>query len=88
MPGSASQPPDSYAVKDLAGCTVVTETGEVLGQLEDVLPSGGNDIFVVRKEKREVLIPALKSIVREIDVVQKRIVVVLPTGLREIYEAQ
>jgi 16S rRNA processing protein RimM len=76
----------TYQVKDLAGCQVVTDQGECLGILVDVLPSGGNDIFVVQQGLRETLVPALKSIVRSIDVEQKRIEVVLPPGLREIYE--
>lgn len=77
----------SYKVRDLAGCEVVTLEGERLGQLEDVLPSGGNDIFVVRAGEKEILIPALKSVVHQIDLKAKRIVVNLPAGLRELYEA-
>ena len=52
----------------------------------DVLPSGGNDIFVVRKEEREWLVPATKQVVTNIDVAGKRIDVELPPGLREVYE--
>ncbi len=80
-PGSVA-----FSVQDLAGCEVVTEQGEVLGQLTDVLPSGGNDIFVVQSGKREILVPALKQVVRKIDLQARRIEVVLPTGLREVYE--
>jgi 16S rRNA processing protein RimM len=54
--------------------------------LVDVLPSGGNDIFVVQQGMRDMLIPALNSIVRSIDLKQRRIVVTLPQGLKEIYE--
>ena len=64
-----------------------TLQGECLGKLVDVLPSGGNDIFVVQQAGREVLIPALKSVVRSIDLEGKRIDVELPQGLREIYES-
>ena len=81
-----SSSPESYQVKDLAGCQVFTETGECLGTLVDVLPSGGNDVFVVQQGLREMLIPALKSVVRTIDLAEKRIEVSLPQGLREIYE--
>jgi 16S rRNA processing protein RimM len=70
----------------LAGCQVLTDQGECLGLLVDVLPSGGNDIFVVRQGLRDMLIPALKSVVRDIDLPKKRIEVVLPQGLREINE--
>jgi len=65
---------------------VVTDRGECLGILVDVMPSGGNDIFVVQQGLREMLIPALKSVVTRIDIPQKRVEVVLPQGLREIYE--
>ncbi len=75
----------SYQVKDIVGFDVITKDGEVLGQLEDVLPSGANDIFVVGKEKKEILIPALKSVVLSVDKEKRQITVDLPTGLKEIY---
>ena len=77
---------NEYRVRDLAGCEVVTAEGERLGLLVDVLPSGGNDIFVVQRPGREILIPALKQVVRSIDLLQKQMEVVLPAGLREIYD--
>jgi 16S rRNA processing protein RimM len=73
-------------VNDLVQCQVFTEAGECLGLLKDVLPSGGNDIFVVQGATKEYLIPALKTVVTRIDVAAKRIEVQLPAGLREIYE--
>ena len=75
-----------YPVKQLAGMQVVTDQGECLGILTDVLPSGGHDIFVVQQGLREVLIPALKTIVSRIDFKTKQITVSLPPGLQEIYE--
>lgn len=89
----------SYRVKDLDGCEVVTESGEVLGVLKDVYATGANDVFSVVQSApadkpglpptvaREYLVPALKEVVLSIDVAAKRIVVRLPPGLREIYEA-
>ncbi len=75
-------------MSDLDGCQVVTIQGESLGVLVDVLPSAGNDIFVVREGQREMLIPALKTVVRSIDLIARRIAVELPPGLREVYEAR
>lgn len=75
-----------YRVQDLDGCQVVTEAGDVLGVLKDVYPTGSNDVFVVRSETREYLIPALKTVVLSIDLTERRIVVKLPEGLREVYE--
>jgi 16S rRNA processing protein RimM len=82
MPKTAA----TYQVNDLAGCQVMTDQGECLGLLVDVLPSTANDIFVVQQGLREMLIPARKEIVRKIDVPHKHMEVVLPHGLREIYE--
>ena len=79
--------PESYPVKDVVGCQVITDQAECLGIVMDVLPSGGNDIFVVQQGLREILVPALKSIISDIDLKQKRITVSLPQGLREIYES-
>lgn len=81
-------PEPNYFVRDLDGCEVLTETGESLGLLKDVLPTGANDVFVVRKDEREYLVPALKDVVLKIDLESRRIVVRLPPGLREIYEGK
>ena len=77
----------TYQVRDLAGCDVVTAQGEALGQLVDVLPSGGHDIFVVKNGGREILIPALRTVVQQIDLTNRRLEVTLPNGLRELYES-
>ena len=63
---------------------MVTEEGEDLGALVDVLPTGGNDVFVVREGEKEILIPALKSVVLSVDMDKRSITVRLPKGLREI----
>ena len=75
-----------FLVRDLAGCDIETESGEILGKLVDVYPTGANDVFVVRGASTEYLIPALKSVVVRISLDERRIVVKLPDGLREIYE--
>ncbi len=75
----------TWKVSSIAGSRVETESGEFLGELADVLPTGANDVFVVRKGNEEMLIPATKSVVLEILVQEKRIRVRLPEGLREIY---
>lgn len=72
----------TWLVKDLVGCEVVTVEGEVLGRLRDVLPTGSNDVFVIGEGLAEVLIPALKEVVLDIDASAKRITVKLPAGLR------
>jgi hypothetical protein len=49
-----------YWIDDLINCQVVTESGEVLGQITDVLTPGANDVYVVRKPgRKDILIPAI-----------------------------
>ena len=79
---------NSWKISELAGCSVYGESGEKIGVLSDVLPTKSNDIWVVVEEKdgkrTETLIPALKTIVKDVDIDAKRITVKLPEGLREI----
>ncbi|MCB4791736.1 MAG: PRC-barrel domain-containing protein [Elusimicrobia bacterium] len=76
-----------WKVSDLAGSEVFDIDGQKLGVLVDVLPSGSNDIWVVmQNESKELLIPALFSVVKDVDIPKKKIKVDLPAGLKEIYE--
>jgi 16S rRNA processing protein RimM len=66
--GSApALPSGQYYECDLVGLRVVTEEGRVLGTLEEVVPAGDRHLFVVREGRREILIPAAKSVVTEVD---------------------
>ena len=68
-----------YYVFDIVGLTVYDEEGSVLGTVENVLRTGSNDVYAVRSEDgREILIPALRSVVREIDVPGGRMTVRFP----------
>ena len=70
-------------VHDLVGLTVETTEGERLGKLTDILFTGANDVYVVRGDAGEILIPALKTVVDQIDLKQGKLVVTLPDGLRD-----
>lgn len=75
-------PEGHFYVFDLIGCTVFTVEGERLGTLKDVYPTGANDVYsVVTDDRVELLIPALKQVVRSIDTNERRIVVDPPPGL-------
>jgi 16S rRNA processing protein RimM len=71
-------PPDSFFLDDLAGMTVVTEEGLELGQIEEVLENPGNDVCVVRQGEKEILLPVLKSVILNVDLKARRMVVRLP----------
>lgn len=73
---------DEYFIADLIGMDVVTEDGEPFGSLKDVMATGANDVYVVEcKDKTEVLLPAIRECVREIDMEQGRITVHIMDGL-------
>ena len=58
---------DSAFICDLIGLRGVTDGGEEIGTLKDVLQPGGNDVYVFSGERGEVLVPALKSVVLRVD---------------------
>ena len=68
-------PPDTYFVADLIGCMVTDTKGIAYGRVQDVLETGANDVYVVEGE-RPMLLPALKKVLHEVDVENKRIVLV------------
>ncbi len=61
---------------DLVGMRVFTPDGAALGEVHEVLRAGGAEVLVVRDGSREVLLPALESVIREIDAPARRIVAV------------
>lgn len=76
-------PPGHYYLFEIVGLEVYGVEGEPLGRVADVIRTGANDVYVVRGGKGEILIPALKTVVREIDLDRGRMTVDLPPGLVE-----
>ncbi|MCL2854725.1 MAG: ribosome maturation factor RimM [Defluviitaleaceae bacterium] len=73
---------DQYYISDLIGLSVDTEDGCNLGIIADVLQTGANDVYVVRPENgKDVLIPAIKQCVLNVDVVGGFVTVRLLEGL-------
>ncbi len=71
-----------YWVHQIVGLEVWTTEGDLLGLVQEVLETAANDAYVVRdRSGREVLIPALRSVVLEIDLAAGRMLVELPEGL-------
>ena len=68
-------PPDEFYWFQLLGLEVKTEEGDYLGKLEEILPTGSNDVFVVRKEGQEILIPAIEEVVIQVDLQEKWMVI-------------
>lgn len=78
-------PEGSYYHFQMDGIHVWTDVGDYIGRVREILSTNGsNDVYVVRdyQSNKEVLIPALKDVILDIDVRQKKMVVNLPKGLR------
>ena len=76
-------PAGEYYTFELEGLEVVTESGDRLGVLEEVLDLPAHDVYLVREGEREILLPATEEVVKEIDLDQRRMVVHLIEGLVE-----
>jgi len=72
---------DIYYWFELIGLEVYTTEEEYLGRIASIMATGSNDVYVVSNKKKEVLIPALESVVVEINLEHKRMRVNLPEGL-------
>jgi len=72
---------DSYYWFELIGIEVYNTEEEYLGRITSIFPTGSNDVYVVKNKTKEVLIPALESVVIDIDLELKRMRVDLPEGL-------
>lgn len=75
-------PQNTYFIADLIGLEVYTEEGSFLGKLDDVFRTGSNDVYVVKNEEgKQILLPAISEVIKNIDVKNKKITVNLIKGL-------
>lgn len=72
---------NEFFIADLIGCSVY-ENDEKIGELADVFTAGAADVYVIKRVgKKDLLLPALESIIKNIDVENKKIDVDVPRGL-------
>lgn len=73
---------DEYYISDVIGMEVVTDDGNILGKLSDVMQTGANDVFVVSLvDDKELLIPVIKDCVMDMNYETGRITVKLMKGM-------
>jgi len=75
-----------YYFFQIIGCSVVTKKGEKVGSVKDLWCIKENDLLVVEKGKREILVPFAKPICLKVNLKRKEILVELPEGLSELDE--
>jgi len=66
---------NEFYYRDVIGCEVYLTDGARLGVVEEIIVTGANDVFVVRGAGKEVLVPVIEDVVKEIDAAAKRIVI-------------
>lgn len=72
----------SYYVVDILGCKVNTDANQELGKIVDVFQTGSNDVYVVKDEQgKQILLPAIKQVIKNVDIKNKIITVHLLEGL-------
>lgn len=75
-------PKDTFFICDLIGLKVFDEEGNNLGVIKEVLQTGSNDVYVVKSDNSgDILIPALKTVVKKVCFEENKMVVNLPQGL-------
>lgn len=76
-------PEDSYYIFDLEDMEVYSEDGEYLGKIKEIYQTGANDVYEITNENKSFLIPAVKDVVKKVDVENKRMVINVIEGLLE-----
>ncbi len=73
---------NEYYIADMLGLEVYTEDGNFFGNLKDVMETGANDVYIIAaKEYGEVLVPAIRECILDVDVERNRMVIHLMEGL-------
>ncbi len=76
--------PGEYFIADLIGLQGISDEGEVLGELTDVIQTGANDVYVfTKKDEADLLVPKIPDCVKEIDLEKGTVLVHLLPGLKD-----
>ncbi len=81
-PDAEPLPEGVYYRWQILGLKVKEDTGRLLGTVAEILETGANDVYIVRgDDTREILLPAIKDVILEVDLERGQILVQLPDGL-------
>jgi len=75
-------PKETYFIFEIIGLEVYDENNIFLGKVENVISTGSNDVYVVKsKDKEELFIPAIREVVKNVNLEKKRITIKMLDGL-------
>lgn len=73
---------DTYFIFEVIGLEVYTENNIFLGKIENIISTGSNDVYIVKGEnKKELFIPAIREVVKNINLEKRRITINMVDGL-------
>ena len=72
---------EEYFYEQIIGLTVYTTDGNILGKITDIFETGSNDVYVVKGSDKEYLIPAIRDVIKEINLGEDRITIQTVEGL-------
>ena len=76
---------NEFYVRDIKGLLVETTSGQALGIVTDVIKTGANDVYIIKPDIGDsFMIPAIKDVVLNISLREKKIIVKLMDGLMEL----
>ena len=76
-------PENSYYIHQLLGLSVYTREGEPLGKIAEIITTGAQDVWVVEGARGQILLPAIRQVIRKVNLAEGQIVVKLLPGLLE-----
>jgi 16S rRNA processing protein RimM len=75
---------NEYYIADLIGLSAISDEGETLGTVTDVMQTGANDVYVVTTpDKKEILVPAIRDCILQVDLEKQEMQIHLLPGLRD-----
>lgn len=76
-------PEDTYYIYELIGLEVYSTEGELIGNIKEVFQTGANDVYEVKGKLKTYYIPAIKNIVKEVNIKEKKVIINVVEGLLE-----
>lgn len=76
-------PEDTYYLYELEGMKVYSTEGVYIGEISEIYQPGANDVYEVKNNNKTFLIPAIKEVVREVNMKDRKIIINVIEGLLE-----
>ncbi len=77
---------DEFFWFELINLKVYLDSGEYLGAIKEIIPTGSNDVYVVKQNSSEFLIPAIYEVVKKIDLDKGEMIITAMDGLLDLNE--